>query len=88
MKLGGSEWLHEAAQSPITNRVSSSRVIALVAALTLSFCTVVMTFGMFSEPEFALPLTTAIGLLGAMGGAGYMTNKIMNGKPEKTNGAD
>ena len=78
--IGDSTWFKEAALSPITNRVSSSRVIALVAALTLSFCTVVMTFGMFSEPEFALPLTTSVGLLGAMGGANYMTNKITGKK--------
>jgi hypothetical protein len=39
-----------------------------------------MTFGMFVEPEFSMPLTTSVGLLGAMGGGGYMTNKIMNGK--------
>lgn len=74
------KWLHEAAQSPITTRLSSSRVIALVAALTLSFSTVVMTFGMFWVVEFAMPLTTALGLLGAMGGAGYVTNKLTTGR--------
>jgi hypothetical protein len=52
----------------------------LVAASTLAFCTVVMTFGMFVTVEFAMPLTTAIGLLGAMGGANYMTNKLTTGK--------
>lgn len=72
-------WLREAAEAP-NRRISSSRVTALVAVFTLSFCAIVMTLGMFWEKEFVMPLTTALGLLGAMGGANYVANRITTGK--------
>jgi len=72
-------WLREAAEAP-NQRISSSRVTALVAVFTLSLCSFVMTVGMFWEKEFVMPLTTALGLLGAMGGANYVTNRITTEK--------
>lgn len=70
-------WLHEAISNP-AGRVSSSRVVALVAGLTLSICTLVLTPLAYLKPELITPLTTFGTVLGALAGSGYVTNKLTN----------
>ena len=76
-------WFKEAAASPVTGKYSSSRVIALVAGLTLSICTLVLTPLAFFRPELITPLTTFGTVLGALAGSGYVTNKLTAQKETK-----
>lgn len=72
-------WLIEAV-SNAQGRVSSSRVIAMVAGITLSVCTLVLTPLAYFKPELVTPLTTFGTVLGALAGSGYVTNKLVAGK--------
>lgn len=76
-------WLREAAESPVTNRISSSRVIALVAGLTLSACTLVLTPLAFLKPELVTPLTVFGTALAGLAGSGYVTNRLTSGQEKK-----
>jgi len=76
-------WLHEAVQNP-NGKVSSSRVIALMAGSTLSTCTLVLTPLAFLKPELITPLTTFGTVLGGLAGSGYVTTKLMSGKKNDT----
>lgn len=85
-------WFVEAATSPVTNKLSSSRVIALVAGLSLSFVVVLaatlvayaVTFDV--KVEVISQLTSVImtlgPTLGMMAGASYVTNKMASGKKD------
>lgn len=77
------KWLNDAITSPNTGKASSSRVIALAAGLTLSFCTLVLTPLAFLKPELITPLTAFGTALAGLAGSGYVTNKIMSGKEPK-----
>lgn len=72
-------WLREAAQNP-AGRISSSRVIALVAGFTLAICTLVLTPLAYLSPELVTPLTVSITALTGLAGSGYVTNKITGKK--------
>jgi F420-0:gamma-glutamyl ligase-like protein len=76
-------WLMEAVCNDVTGRVSSSRVVAMIAGTTLSVCTLVLTPLAYFRPELVTPLTTFGTVLGALAGSGYVTTKIMSG-PVKT----
>lgn len=77
------KWLREAANSPVTGQTSSSRVIALAAGFTLSFTTVVLTLLVYWRTELITPLTACVTVLGAMSGAGYVTNRLTAGTEKK-----
>lgn len=70
-------WLREAVENP-AGKVSSSRVIAMVAGLTLSFCTLVLTPLAFLKPELVTPLTAFGTALAGLAGANYVTQRITN----------
>lgn len=73
-------WLGEAIREDQSGRVSAARVTMLSAALTLCLSTVLLTVGSFWQIEL-VPALTAFGpVLGAMGGAAYVTNRIQTGK--------
>ena len=74
------KWFLEAASSPATGQLSSSRVIALFAGMTFSACTLVLTPLAYLKPELITPLTTFGTVLGALAGSNYVTGKIMAGK--------
>jgi hypothetical protein len=78
------KWMHEAVSNS-QGRVSSARVIALAAGLTLTLCTLVLTPLAYFKVELVTPLTAFGTVLGALAGAGYTTNKIMAGKTETKN---
>lgn len=75
-------WLREAVSNP-AGRVSSSRITALVAGLTLAICTLVLTPLAFLEPQLVAPLTLFGTALAGMAGANYVTNKL-TAKKEST----
>ncbi len=75
------KWLTEAVQNP-AGRVSSSRVIALVAGFTLSICTLVLTPLAYLSPDLVTPLTVFGTALAGLAGSGYVTNKIVGKKNE------
>jgi hypothetical protein len=77
------KWLLEASQSPATDQVSSSRVIALAAGFTLSVSTLALTIMVWWKPELITPLTVFGGALATMAGGGYVTNRIMSGTEKK-----
>jgi hypothetical protein len=62
-----------------SNRVSSSRIISLVAGLTLSIATLVLTFGSFWYPVMLSTLSVFGPFLATLAGTNYVANK-MNGK--------
>ena len=70
----------EAACDNDTNRVSSARVISLVAGLTLSFSTALLTIGSFWHHEM-LPTLMAFGpALAGLAAMNYGIQKWANGK--------
>ena len=73
-------WLKEAASSPQSGRVSSSRVVALAAGLTLSVCTLVLTPLAFLKPDLTTALTVFGTALAGLAGSGYVANKIVSKK--------
>ena len=73
-------YLKEAAKCDRTGNASSSRVISLVAGLTLSLTTVVLTLGSFWHPEMLNTLTAFGPSLAALAGANYVTNRLTTGK--------
>ncbi len=67
-------WLKQLSSDDM-NRLSSTRVIALMAGSTLCFSTAVLTVGSFWHPEM-LPVLSAIGpSLAGMATASYMMNR-------------
>lgn len=68
-------WLREAVSNP-SGRVSSSRLVALVAGLTLSLCTLLLVPLAYSEPQLVSALTVFGGALAGMAGANYVTNRL------------
>lgn len=71
-------WFKEAASNPHTGKLSSHRVIALAAGLTLSIATLFLTVAAYFRPELTTPLTVFGTTLGGLAGANYVTNKITN----------
>ncbi len=82
------KWFREAASSPVTNRLSSSRIIALVAGLTLSFATLFLTVASFFRVELVTPLTAFGTTLGVLAGSNYVTNRITAPKTGSSSGSD
>lgn len=76
-------WFREAASNP-AGHLSSSRVIALVAGLSLSFSTVFLSIASFFKPELVSAVMALGPSLAGMAGAGYVTTK-MNLKKEPAN---
>lgn len=76
-------WFREAASSPITNQLSSSRIIAMTAGLSLSFSTVFLSIASFFKPELVSAVMALGPSLAGMAGAGYVSNRMTSGK-EKT----
>jgi hypothetical protein len=62
-----------------TNRVSSTRIIMLMSAVTLSVCSLAMTVGLFFKDVFAMPLSVTTPLLATMAGAGYVAQRMTGG---------
>lgn len=75
-------WFREAASSPVTNRLSSSRLIALVAGLTLSFSTALLSIGSFWRPEMISAVVALGPTLGLLAGANYVTNRLSGKKSD------
>lgn len=67
-----------------SNRVSSARIIALIAGLTLSIATLVLTFGSFWFPSMLNTLTAFGPSLAGLAGINYATNRLTTGKAGKT----
>lgn len=76
--MSNQSWFIEAASNSHTGKLSSHRVLALVAGFTLSGCTLFLSVASFFEPQLITPLTLFGTTLGGMAGAGYVTNKITN----------
>ena len=76
-------WLREAVTSPNTGHVSSSRVVALVAGLTLSAATIWLSLAAFWEVELVPALTVFGGALAGLAGANYVANRMSNKGEEK-----
>ena len=74
------DFLREAACDNDSGRVSSARVISLIAGSTLSVSTLVLTFGSFWFPAMLSTLTAFGPSLAALAAGNYMTQKIMAGK--------
>ena len=77
----------EAACDNDSGRVSSARVISLMAGSTLSVSTLALTYGSFSHPEMLSTLTAFGPSLAALAGVNYGIQKYATtktGKPEKT----
>ena len=75
--------LKDAASSPATGKLSSSRLIALVAGLTLSICTLVLTPLAYLKPELVTPLTVFGTALAGLAGSNYVTNRLTATKEPK-----
>lgn len=74
-----SSWFREAATSPATGRLSSSRLIALVAGLTLSFSTALLSVGSFWHPDMISAVMALGPTLGALAGVNYAANRMTGG---------
>ena len=63
------------ATSTANGHISSTRIVTLLASLTLSLCTLILTIGAFWRIELTQPLTVFGGVLGGMAGTGYAMNR-------------
>lgn len=66
------------------NQVSSSRIVNLVAGVTLSVSTLVLTFGSFWVPAMLSTLTAFGPSLAGLAAGNYMMQRWTDGKTEKT----
>ena len=73
-------WFVEAVQSPASGWASSSRIISLVAGLTLSFSTALLTIGSFWHVEMLPTLMAFAPSLAGLAGANYVTNRLTQAK--------
>jgi hypothetical protein len=78
------KWLREAVTDGKTNRVSSTRVVAMLAGWTLSLCTLALTVASFYKIELAAPLTVFGGALAGLASANYVTQRI-TARPKNDN---
>jgi hypothetical protein len=74
--------LHEAISDNSTGRASSTRIIMLVAGVTLSFCTILLTAGSFWRIELVPALTVFGSALATMAGGGYIAARVTGKKSE------
>lgn len=58
---------------------SSTRIAVLLASLTLSFSTVVLTIAVLWMPELTPALSVACGALGGMSGLAYTAGRAWGG---------
>lgn len=70
------EFLREATCNDKTGRASSSRITMLCAGFTLCVCTLFLTVASFWRIELVPALTVLGGILGTMGGAGYVAQRM------------
>lgn len=59
-----------------SDRVSSTRISLLIATVTLSISTAVLTFAVLWNPELVPALSITAGGLAGMSGAGYVSNRF------------
>ena len=57
-------------------RVSSTRISLLIATVTLSLSTLVLTFAVLWKPDLVPALSVAAGGLAGMSGAGYVSHRF------------
>lgn len=65
-------WLREAINDSKTGQASSKRIIALVAALSMSFATVILAIAAVFGQDVANALFAVTGPLALLGGANYV----------------
>ena len=68
------KWINESCRDD-SNRLSSARIIALLAGLTLSFSTVLLTIGSFWHSEMLATLTAFGPSLAGLAGMNYVMNR-------------
>jgi hypothetical protein len=73
-------WLREMLSDGRTNTLSSTRVVATLAGVTLSLSTLFLTVASFWRIELVPALTVFGGSLAGMAAGNYMTQKIAGSK--------
>jgi len=81
-------WLREAASSPHTGKLSSSRLIALAAGFSISFSIVFLSLASYFRPELVSAVMALGPSLAAMAGGGYVANRMTGSKNETLHDAD
>jgi ABC-type spermidine/putrescine transport system permease subunit II len=74
------KWIEQACQDDETKRYSSTRISVLLAVVTLSLCTVILTIGSFWLVDLVPALTVFGGGLAGMSGGSYMANRFSRPK--------
>lgn len=74
------KWLTEAIRDDKTLQASAARITMLLAAVTLCLSTLLLTVASFWRVELVPALTAFGSVLGTMGGAAYVTNRVQSGK--------
>lgn len=73
-------WLRESVVDSRTGKVSSKRVAALMAALSMSFATVILSVAAVVGQDVANALFAVTGPLALLGGANYVGGKFVENK--------
>ena len=73
-------WLREAVNDSKTGQASSKRIISLVAALSMSFATVILAAAAVCGQDVADALFAVTGPLALLGGANYVGGKFMESR--------
>ena len=76
------KWLREAINEGTTGQASASRITMLLAAITLCLSTLSLTVASFWRIELVPALTAFGSVLGTMGGAAYVTQKVTGKKTD------
>lgn len=75
-------WLREAINDSKTGQASSKRIIALIAALSMSFATVILSVAAVAGQDVANALFAVTGPLALLGGANYVGGKLVEARNE------
>lgn len=70
------KWISEATSDDESGRTSSTRIAVLIATITLSISTLVLTFGVFWNPDLVPALSVVGGGLAGTSGASYVANRF------------
>ena len=76
--------LHGAVHDNDSGLPSSTRIAVLVASLTLSFSTIVLTFAVLWKVDLVPALSVVGGALGGMAGVSYTAQRAWSGKSKMT----